>query len=158
LCEGTVIIPPLDAPVLQPRCFTPDSLHFDENADAYVPNPFTVRLTCVNTGSTAASNVSGQIFLPPDVVFSPPTQNALQFFTPSTMNPYKPTDPVPELKWTVQYTKRYRKDVIEEFHYKVGGLGITGIPTDTADVYCDTRVPGLQPLLHCSLVIPIHSD
>ncbi len=157
VCDFTVVIPPFDAPILQPRDYCPDSLHFDNAADSYIPNPFMLRLTCVNTGSTAAANVSGQIILPPDLILDTinhPGQTLLQFFTPSTIQVYKPGDPVPELKWWVYYTKRFRRDVKEEFHYKVGGLGITGIPTDTAEIFDYVAIPGIQPHLSCTLTAP----
>jgi hypothetical protein len=158
ICEVTIVIPPLNwGAVLQPRDYCPDSLHFDNAADSYQPNPFMLRLTCVNTGSAPAFNVSGELFLPPDVIFDTvnhPGQKLFQFFSPSTMYPYKPGDPIPELRWWVYYTKRYRAEVTRDFGYKVGGLGITGIPLDTADVWGGTRIPGLLPHLSCDLKIP----
>ena len=154
-CEITVTIPPLDAPILAPQCFVPSPLVFDENADTYVPNPFTVRLTCVNNGNTDAFNVEGAIILPPDLVFAPPGQSVRKQFTPSTMGKYVPPAPVPELSWTVRWTNRYRYDVTPEICFTVTGKNSLGAQLDTTKVCCAMFVPGVQPLLVCdALEIP----
>jgi hypothetical protein len=140
--------------LLLPQCFAPDSLHYNDPLDAYEPNPFTVRLTCVNVGNAPASHVSGELFLPPDVTIVPFGENARQYFTPSTLWGYHPGDPVPELSWTVQFLKRYRTDQYPEFHFRIGGVDSTDAALDSADVYCTVRVPGTQPALHCALSLP----
>ena len=153
-CEVTVVIPPLDSPILQPRCFVPPALVFDENADTYVPNPFTVRLTTVNQGNTEARNVTGTIILPPDVEFDPPGQPVTKTFTPSTMGKYVPPAPAPELTWTVRWTKRYRYNTTPEFRFTVTGTNFMGVQLDSVEVRCQVPVPGLQPLFECAIEVP----
>jgi Mg-chelatase subunit ChlD len=154
LCEAVVIIPPLEAPVLAPRCKVPTALVFDENLDSYVPNPFTVTLTCVNNGKTTAENVTGTIILPPDMEFDPPGQQETKTFTPSTMGPWQLGDPIPELTWTVRWTKRYRYDVEPDFRFTVTGKNFAGIQLDSTEVHCRVPVPGLLPLFSCDIDLP----
>jgi hypothetical protein len=144
-----VTIPPLDSPILSPQCFVPDSLRFDENFDSYVPNPFTVRLTCVNNGNTDAFGVQGTIILPPDLELDPPGQPLTRVFTPSTMQKYVPPAPAPELTWTVRWTKRYRNDVMPEIRFTVTGKNFLGAQLDTTKVCCAIPVPGVRPMLVC---------
>jgi hypothetical protein len=154
LCEKTIIIPPLDSPILAPRCYVPDELFFDEALDAYVPNPFPVRLTCVNNGNTEARNVTGTLTLPMDVELVDPAEPLTKTFTPSTMGKWKIGDPVPELTWQVRWTKRYRVEKLPEFRFTVTGENFAGIKLDSTEVRCDTRVPGLLPLFACDIVMP----
>jgi hypothetical protein len=102
-------------------------LVFDEPADTYVPNPFTVRLSCVNNGNTEAREVEGTIILPPDMVFDPPTQLATMKFTPSTMGKYVPPAPAPELSWTVRWTKRYRYNSLPQIRWTVTGRNFMNV-------------------------------
>jgi hypothetical protein len=153
-CENTITIPPLDSPILSPRCYVPPALVFDENLDDYVPNPFEVRLTCVNTGNTDAYDVSGTIILPPDIEFYPPGQPTTRMFTPSTMEKYLPPAPAPELRWTVRYTKRHRSDATEEIRFTVTGKRQLGVPLDTQEVRCAIQIPGLRPLYVCTVEMP----
>ncbi len=148
-CEITITIPPLVSPLLAPQCYVPSPLVFDESADQYVPNPFTVSLTCVNNGNTDAFNVEGAIILPPDLEFSPPGQIVTKQFTPSTMSQYVPPAPMPKLTWTVQWTKRYRYDVTPKICFRVTGKNFLGAELDTTEVCCAVLVPGVQPLLVC---------
>ncbi len=148
-CEITVTIPPLDSPILAPRCYVPASLYFDDTLDTYVPNPIPLRLTCVNSGNTNAFNVEGTIILPPDLELDPPGQPLTRLFTPSTMQKYVPPAPHPELTWTVRWTKRYRYDVAPEIRFTVTGKNFLGAQLDSTDVRCAIPVPGVQPLLAC---------
>ncbi|MFZ1731533.1 MAG: VWA domain-containing protein, partial [Bacteroidota bacterium] len=154
MCEKTIIIPPMDTPILAPRCYVPDSLHFDEAADSYIPNPFTVRLTCVNNGNTVANNVTGTLILPPGMVLVSPVEPLSKPFTPSTMNAWQIGDPVPELIWIVQWTRRDYFDRMPEFLFSVTGENFNGIHLDTTTIGCTTRVPGLVPVFTCDLTIP----
>ena len=154
ICEKTVIIPPLDAPILAPRCIVPDSLHFDEAADSYVPNPFTVTLRCVNNGRTPAQDVTGTIILPSDVVFDPPGQPVTKAYIPTTMLKWQIGDPIPELSWTVRWTKRYRYNSSAPFRFTVVGRGVTGVLVDSVETRCEVPVPGLQPSFVCSIAMP----
>jgi hypothetical protein len=154
LCEKTIIIPPLDSPILAPRCYVPPALVFEEAADAYVPNPFEVRLTCVNNGNTEARNVTGTLILPDDVELVNPAEPLSKPFTPSTMGKWNIGDPVPELTWQVRWTKRYRVDKTPEFRFTVTGENFAGIKLDSTEVRCPVQVPGLLPLFTCDIVIP----
>ncbi|MFZ1730111.1 MAG: T9SS type A sorting domain-containing protein [Bacteroidota bacterium] len=154
LCEAEVIIPLLAWPILSPRDYVPDSLHFDEAADSYIPNPFTVRLTCVNNGNASAFNVTGTIKLPANVAFDPPDQPATKSFYPAEMIHWNLGDPVPEVTWTVRWVPRLRWDAQPEFSSKVTGLTSDGIRLDSTEVRAQTTVPGLMPFFDCDLVIP----
>ncbi|PLX28230.1 MAG: hypothetical protein C0600_10075, partial [Ignavibacteria bacterium] len=78
VCETEVIIPAVESPILAPRDYCPNELVFVDSLDSYVPNPFTVRLTCINNGNGSADSVSGTLILPKDVVLDPPTQTLTQ--------------------------------------------------------------------------------
>ncbi len=150
-CEIMVTIPPLDWPILAPRCYVPASLYFDDTLDTYVPNPIPLRLTCVNTGNTKVSNVEGTIILPPDMEFDPPEQTATRMFTPSSMDKYIPPTPAPELIWTVRWTKRYRKDTTAQIRWTVTGRRFTGAQMDSTEVRCSiASIPGLRPRYSCT--------
>ena len=112
-----------------------------------------VSLTCVNRGGLPATTVTGSLLLPPNVVLENPADSLRRIF-PSPMNPWKPGDSVPVMKWSVRYTKKFRMDTELQFRFVVGGLGPTGLPTDTAESSCSVRVPGLPPLLACELILP----
>ncbi|MBI5648211.1 MAG: VWA domain-containing protein [Ignavibacteriae bacterium] len=152
-CEVKVIIPPLEAPVLAPTCRMPDSLHFEENISAYVPNPFQVSLGCVNRGGLPATNVTGFIYLPANTVLANPTEPLRKSF-PSPMNEWTPGDPFPAVTWDVTYTKKLRYDTYLDFKFVVGGVGPTGLPTDSVESWCRVRVPGLQPSFACDISMP----
>ena len=154
LCEAVVTIPPLESPILAPRCYVPDSLSFDDNLDSYVPNPFQVRLTCVNNGNTVATNVTGTMILPPDVELVDPAEPLTKSFNPSTMPKWNIGDPVPELTWNVRWTKRYRFDAMPVFRFTVTGQNFANVQLDSTEVYCNVPVPGLQPLFRCDIEIP----
>ncbi|MCB2205992.1 T9SS type A sorting domain-containing protein [bacterium] len=146
--------PPLDSPILAPRCYLPDSLYFDEALDSYVPNPFTVRLTCVNNGNAPAYDVYGRIILPPNVEFDPPGQRATAKIYPDPMEKWQIGDPVPELTWTVRWVPRLRDEARPEFSFKVTGKNFEGTQMDSTEVRCSVPVPGLQPLFSGRLLLP----
>jgi hypothetical protein len=152
-CEVEVIIPPLEAPILTPRCFVPDSLHFNESIDAYVPNPFAVRLETANRGGLPATDVSAFIYLPDGVEFADGSETARKLYNPSTMNEYT-GGPIPAVSWNVRYTKKLRYDQILTFKFVVGGTGPTGLPLDSVETICQVRVPGLAPSFACTLTLP----
>jgi len=152
-CEASVLIPALDKPILQSRCFIP-TLTFDKSANRYVPNPFTLRLTTVNQGNSEARNVIGTIILPPDVEFDPPDQAATKTFTPSTMGKYIPPTEAPELTWTVRFTKRYLVDTTLQFHFAVTGQDSQDWPLDTTKLVGSVVVPKLWPMYSSCIDIP----
>ncbi len=154
LCEAEIIIPPLESPILAPRCYVPDALEFDDALDSYVPNPFTVRLTCVNNGNTPAYSVTGTIELPPSVVFDPPEQQSSRRIYPTPLEKWRIGDPVPELTWTVRWVPRLRDEAQPEFHFTVTGQDFQGNQLDSTEVRCALRVPGLQPLFNGWIDIP----
>ncbi len=153
-CENTVRIPALDAPVLVPTCTVPDSLHFDEVLGAYTPNPFDVKVKVKNMGGLAADNVTCFLYLPPNVELVDPAEPLRKAFSPSRLDKWKVGMTEPELSWKVRYTKRLRMDTELQFRFVVGGMGETGIPTDSADTWCKVRVPGLAPAFMCWMSMP----
>ncbi len=154
LCETTVIIPPLDSPVLAPRCYTPDSLHFDESADSYIPNPFTVRLTCVNNGNTPTSDVTGTLILPTNVELVDPCDSLTKHYMPSRMEKWRIGAPVPELTWLVRWVPRLRYEAQPEFRFTVTGTYLDSLRLHSTEVRCSTCIRGLQPLFASCLKIP----
>jgi hypothetical protein len=154
LCEAEVIIPPLAWPILSPRDYMPDFLHFDDAADSYIPNPFTVRLTCVNNGNASAYDVTGTIKLPLHTEFDPPDQPATKQFYPLEMKKWNVGDPVPEVTWTVRWVPRLRWDAQPEFSCTVTGRNSDGARLDSTEIRGMVRVPGLMPLFTCWHEIP----
>jgi hypothetical protein len=154
LCEAEVIIPPLDSPILAPRCSVPDSLYFDDAADSYFPNPFTIRLTCVNNGNTPVEDVTGTVILPRYVEFDPPDQPATKQFYPLEMKKWNLSDPVPEVTWTVRWVPRLRSEMYPEFRFTVTGKSFAGTQLDSTEVRRQTRIPGLQPYFAGCMRIP----
>lgn len=153
-CETTLIIPPLDTPLLSPRDYAPDKLQFDEAADSYVPNPFTLRLTCVNHSSMPATNVTGTLVLPQHVELVDPEDSLTKHFAPSTLTKWHIGDPVPELTWRVRWVPRLRVEKFPEFRFLVTGTYMDSLRLDTVEVRSQTRVPGLQPRFNGCMRIP----
>ncbi len=153
-CEKLIQIPALDAPVLKPECHAPDSLHFDDPTNTYLPDPFDVSVECRNIGGLTAEQVTAFLYLPANVVLANPTDSLRKTFAPSTMHPYKPGEPVSRLTWRVRYTKKLRYDTQLDFKFVVGGMTTLGIRTDSTDTWCTVRVPGLAPAFDCSLSLP----
>jgi hypothetical protein len=153
-CEITITIPPLDSPILSPRCDLPHKLEFNDSLDSYVPNPFVLRWNCVNLGNADAYDVSGTIILPPDMEFYPPGQPVTRMFTPSPMPTYIPPAPMPEIAWTVRWTKRYRFDNTPEVRLRITSRTPSGAPLDTLELRCAIQIPGLQPTYACTLDMP----
>ncbi|MBL0176846.1 MAG: VWA domain-containing protein [Ignavibacteria bacterium] len=152
-CDVRVIVPALEGPALVPQCTVPDSLHYIESADQYTPNPFIVRMRCVNRGGLPATNVGGRLVLPDGVVLADPSDSLQRYFA-ALMNPWKSGDTVREATWLVKYTKRLRVSNELQFRFVAGGQGPTGISVDSSDTYCTVRVPGLPPVLACELLLP----
>ncbi|MBR9975431.1 MAG: hypothetical protein KFF77_07600 [Bacteroidetes bacterium] len=153
-CETTLIIPPLDTPLLSPRDYAPDKLQFDEATDSYVPNPFTLRLTCMNHSSMPATDVTGTLILPPNVELADPGDSLTKHFSPSTLHHWRIGDPVPELTWQVRWVPRLRVEKTPEFRFLVTGTYMDSLRLDTVEVRSHTRVPGLQPYFGGCMRIP----
>jgi hypothetical protein len=123
--------------IVQPRCFAPDSLHFNPATGSFEPNPFTVRVTAVNTGSSRMLNTTTTVY---------PTANAqlgageTETKDLGTLNPYKPGDVVPEASWQVLHDPAAPKQRSMEFLFRVRSTNIIG-ETDSADVYCSVEIP-----------------
>ncbi|MDT8325436.1 MAG: T9SS type A sorting domain-containing protein, partial [Bacteroidota bacterium] len=154
LCQAVVTIPAIDAPKLSPRCHVPDSLVYDAQLDSYVPNPFTVKLTCVNNGQLPATNVLGTLVLPPDMELINPAEPLTKNFNPSTLRPWAIGDPTPELSWQVRYTQRAHAPVCPEFVFLVTGESTKGVSLDTVRVSCCVPVKPVLPQWACALEIP----
>ena len=151
-CEVEIIIPPLQAPILSPRCSTPDSLVFNESIDSYQPNPFTITLYATNIGALPADNVTAFVYLPDGVSFVGAETNR-KAFVPSTLNQYV-GGPMPYVTWQVKYDKKLRYNTTLVFKFMVGGTGPNGLILDSAETNCETYVPGLKPSFGCILTIP----
>ena len=107
-----------------------------------------------NVSAAVAHNVTGTIILPPGMEFDPPGQSATQLFSPSAMGQYVPPAPVPEVMWTLRWTKRYRYDMKVEFRCTVTGTDDMGVQLDSVEVWSDLTIPGLQPAFACSMEMP----
>ncbi len=140
---------PVGSPILRMRDYHTNALVFDDSADTYLPNPFQIRLTCMNTSDALATDVEGSLFLHPDMEFDPPDQPMTKQFTPSTMGKYMPPAQLPELTWTVRWTKRYRYNVTPEFRFTVTGKDCLGARLDSVEHRCQLAIPGLMPLFGC---------
>jgi Mg-chelatase subunit ChlD len=140
---------PLLSPRLMPRDYVPNALVFDDSTNSYVPNPFPVRLTCKNMSVEVATEVEGSIILPPGLELDPPGQPLTKQFTPSTMEKYTEHDPIPEISWTVRWTKRNRYDVNPEIRFTVTGKDCRGVQIDSTAVRSNIPIKGVLPRFVC---------
>jgi hypothetical protein len=88
------------------------------------------------------------------VVLEPPGQPKTKYFKPMSMEPWNINDPIPELEWTVRWTKRHRHDVDADFRFTVTGVHPEGMRLDSVPVWGFIRVPGLLPLFTTRHEIP----
>ena len=149
-CTAVVHIPPMPRLGLNVTCSVPDSLHYDEALQTYLPNPFTVTVYCQNKGIDTVKDVTG-IILPPSGVMVA-GQPAVQRFTPADIPEYK-GGPLPSLSWNVQYIRKQWTESFLDFRFNVRGLLGSGEPVDTT-VTCRVRVPAATPQWCCDLQIP----
>ncbi|MBE0644410.1 MAG: VWA domain-containing protein [Bacteroidetes bacterium] len=154
VCDDSLIIPVQEGLHLAPRCYVPDSLHFDAKLLQYTPNPFTVRLTCINDGSVPLRNVTGRLLLPSGLAFDPPTQRQTVTFVPSDMMPWKPGNLVPEIEWTVAWTGLVGSEQNPVLSFHVSAEDGTGVLIDTVVTSCGVRIPGVPLEWECALVMP----
>lgn len=150
-CEDLLTVPPVSGPILSVRCAVPDSLHFDTAAHAYAPNPFTVELSCVNTGTESAYDVEGTLQLPAGVELDPPGQPLTQSIQSGPVAPWHVGDPVPTIFWTVRWTQRDAFDIHLPFHFTAAGRTHDGTPLMDVPSNCSVRVPGLRKDLTCGI-------
>jgi hypothetical protein len=153
-CEDSLVIPPLDGLRLSPSCFIPDSLHFEPSQQQYVPNPFTVRLTCVNSGTFPVRNVRGRIILPVGMQLDLPLQPELQTFAPTVINPWKPGDYIPEVRWSVRWNRIDQQTEYPDIRFEITGEDTSGAAIDPIAIFCRMQIPGILRDWTCSLVIP----
>lgn len=137
--------------MLSPRCYVPDSLHFEEAFDVYIPNPFTVRLSAVNLGTDTAYAVTGRLLLPDGLELFPPTQPLIKSMHTAPLGPWNIGDPVPEVSWTVQWTKLESIERNPELRFLVSGLTRHGDTLEPVPTSCSIRIPGLRRELYCNL-------
>jgi hypothetical protein len=149
LCEGTVIIPAFDAPLLETQIIVPDSLHFGEKLGKYDPHPFEVRVTGINKGNSPVKNPWARIILPPELECAKTAEPLTKTFT-TRMEVYKPGDPVPEVSWMVKLTDTVPqlKDRILSIQCMSGGSGFSGRILDTSQNESFLRIPGVPPRPH----------
>jgi hypothetical protein len=151
ICETVLDIPPINGPILTPRCYVPDSLHYEEAFGVYIPNPFTVRLSVVNQGTDTAYAVSGRLLLPDGLELDPPTQSLIKPMHTAPMGPWHIGDPVPEVSWTVRWTKLESSERNPELRFLVSGLTRHGDTLEPVPTSCSIRIPGLRRELYCNL-------
>ncbi len=154
VCSDSLIIPALDGLLLSPRCHVPDSLTYDDNLLGYTPNPFSVRLTCVNAGSRRVRNVTGTVILPPGMQLDPSTPQPTLTFSPAELPPWVTGDPVPEVEWKVTWTMRDGVDRTPVLQFRISGEDLNGLVIDTVSTSCSVRIPGVTYDWHCALDIP----
>ncbi|MCZ7558029.1 MAG: VWA domain-containing protein [Bacteroidia bacterium] len=140
---------PLLSPRLFPRDYVPNELVFVDSANTYVPNPFSVRLTCTNQSVEVATDVEGSIILPDGLELDPPGQPVRKLFTPSTMKQYTSPDPIPELLWTVRWTRRNRYDVNPQIRFTVTGKDCRSVQIDSTEVRSTIPIKGVYPSFVC---------
>ena len=151
ICETVIDIPPISGPILAPRCYVPDSLHYEEAFDVYIPNPFTVRLSAVNQGTDTAYAVSGTLQLPDGLELFPPTQPLIKSMHTAPLGPWNIGDPVPEVSWTVRWTKFESIERNPELRFLVSGLTRNGDTLEPVPTNCSIRIPGLRRELYCNV-------
>ncbi|MFZ1729427.1 MAG: T9SS type A sorting domain-containing protein [Bacteroidota bacterium] len=154
LCEDTLVIPPLDGLRLAPSCHIPDALHFDPSLQQYVPNPFTVRLTCVNSGTFPVRNVTGRIILPDGMQIDLPLQPELQTFSPTLMSPWKTGDYIPELRWNIRWDRIEQIAQYPEIRFEIAGEDTSGTALNPIGIFCTMYIPGILQDWTCDLELP----
>lgn len=153
-CSGVLEVPPIQGPVLSPRCYVPDSLHFDARADAYVPNPFRVRLSCVNIGTDTARDVTARLVLPPGLDLANPAEPLTKTVRAGALGPWQIGNAVPEVDWLVRWTKKEDRDIDLPIRFIVGGQNKWGDPLADVPAECSMRIPGLRREFQCTASVP----
>ncbi len=120
-CDVDIVIPQIDAPVLECTVTAVDSLFYDEAKDEYNPNPFPFTVAVKNTGSLDADSVRATIVLPSEFVLEPPTQPTTKYFNPMLVVKYTPTLPPNEVTWMVQALDQ-KKRKASEIKVKLNGV------------------------------------
>ncbi|MBR9974973.1 MAG: VWA domain-containing protein, partial [Bacteroidetes bacterium] len=148
------IAPEIGEPVLSPRCYVPDSLHYDALADAYTPNPFTVRLSCVNIGTDIARDVTARLVLPPGLELANPAEPLTKTVRAGALGPWQIGDAVPEVDWSVRWTKREDHDIDLPIRFIIGGQNNSGDPLAEVSAECSVRIKGLRREFLCTVEWP----
>ncbi len=150
-CYGILDVPAVSGPWLAPHCATPDSLHFEPASNDYTPNPFTLRLSCVNLGTDTAYAVTGTPQLPAGLELDPKTQSLTKLLHTAPLGPWHIGDHVPEVSWTVRWTKRETKDTMLAIGFAIDGQTRYGAQLEPVTVACNVRIPAVPKVLHCSI-------
>ena len=153
-CFGVLDVPPIQGPILFPECFAPDSLHFDAQADQYVPNPFRVRLTCVNIGTDTARDVTGTLVLPPGLDLMHPGEPLTKTLRAGALGPWRIGNAVPEVTWDVVWRNRDDHDVDLPIRFIVRGQSKSGATLADVPSACSMRIPGLSREFTCAAEAP----
>ncbi|MBE0644414.1 MAG: T9SS type A sorting domain-containing protein [Bacteroidetes bacterium] len=140
--------------ILSPRCYVPDSLHFDTSVDGYIPNPFTVQLSCVNNGTDTAFAVTGTLQLPDGLDLVSATEPLTKPIYTAPLAPWRVGDPVPSISWMVRWTKREAHDVDLGISFVVGAETRTGAKVADVPVSCTVRIAGLRKEVFCGMEMP----
>ncbi|MBI5647529.1 MAG: VWA domain-containing protein [Ignavibacteriae bacterium] len=152
--RGKICVPPVSKlPELTLLCTVPDSLHYESSAGTYAPNPFDVRLTCINRGRVPAYNTIATLYLPADVSLADPADSLRRHF-PSPLAPWKTGNPIPSVSWPVKYGAVPKRDRFLDFRFVVTSVAENGVPIDTNETWCRVRVPGQAPDLLCEITLP----
>lgn len=154
VCEGVLAVPEISAPILIPRCSVPDSLHWDELADQYIPNPFTISVSGANMGTDTAYAVTARPLLPDGMQLFPSTQPLRVALRTGPLAPWRIGDSVPNVSWTVAWGLRDSKDREVPVTFLLEGLSRSGDTLAPLIAHCWIRIPGLRKELACELTLP----
>ncbi|MCB2205636.1 T9SS type A sorting domain-containing protein [bacterium] len=156
-CQTLVTIPAIAAPILKATCSVPQSITFDTGHGEYMPNPFSVSLTCKNEGSRNAVGVYGELILPPDFILENQFQPLKERFSPSTV--ILPQEER-SLYWAVRYTGNATIPEYPVFAFRVYAVGGADLALDTMELSRVLRIVPELPSWACGLEMPdtLHLD
>ncbi|MBE0644411.1 MAG: VWA domain-containing protein [Bacteroidetes bacterium] len=123
-CEKTIVIPPLNSPNLELRCYGPDTLRFDPQTGAWTPDPFPIRVSLVNATPDTLSSVNVTPLLPPGFVLDI-GETGKKYVTP---NPLLPGDTSLTLTWLARLGKIICRDTTVFISVQANGNLANGQP------------------------------
>lgn len=122
----------------------PRSIVWDENLNAYVPNPFVVRMRAYNTGSTALRNARYRITADTSVMTLVSPQSDVQLGSPSDI----PPDTWQEVQWELHTRPQTSPATLP--------IRIVASFDNHADITCQghIQVSAAEAGVYCSIVTP----
>ncbi len=124
----------------------PDSLLYDSQSDAFVPNPFLFRVSVINRNDSACDSVRATICLPSDMQLDPPGQSVSRYFSPMKIEKWHPNMPENKVDWTVRVSRKPKSRKCDSMNVFVEAQKTAGAydTTIASHILC---LPGVYPLV-----------